>query len=67
MNKNTINIYDNILDDITFDELITTIQCNELKVTEAVIKRVFNELLESKIHDAKYMLNSNIDFILKQC
>jgi DNA gyrase/topoisomerase IV subunit B len=56
---------DNILDDITFDELITTVEGNEKSIDERSVTRVFNELMKSKINEAKYVFKKNIKEIIK--
>ena len=56
-------IHDDILEGITFEELITTIQCNESEINLSTIKRVFKEILESRLEDARHTLNENIQFI----
>ncbi|MFW6024957.1 MAG: hypothetical protein ACOCRX_01310 [Candidatus Woesearchaeota archaeon] len=58
-----ISVNDNILDNITFEEVITTIQSNEKTINEDTIKRVFNEILEQKMQDAKHILEKNIGLI----
>jgi len=58
---------DNIMDDLTFDELITTIYCNEPIINEVTIQRVFNELIQSKIHDARDLLKINLAEIKRRC
>ena len=61
--SNRISLQDNILEGITFDELITTIQCNEAEVTTETIKKVFDEILNNRLEDARYTLAENIKFI----
>lgn len=52
---------------ITLDELITTIQCNEPEISPAVVKKVYMEILEKQLEDAEYMIESNMDDIIKEC
>lgn len=58
------NIHDSILREITFDELITTIESNEPDVTEQTVLRVFNELLAANVRDAKSEIRTNMKLIL---
>jgi len=55
---------DNILDDITFEELMTTLESNEKTIDEKSITKVFNELMKSKVSEAKYTFKKNMGKIL---
>ena len=59
------NPKDNILNDITFEELITTIESNEKTIDEKNITKVFNDLMKIKVSDAKYVFKKNISEIIK--
>jgi len=61
MNRNDSLIY------ITLDELITTIQSNEPEISPAVVKKVYMEILEKALEDAEYMIENNMDDIIKEC
>lgn len=52
---------------ITLDELITTIQSNEPEISPAVVKKVYMEILEKVLEDAEYMIENNMDDIIKEC
>lgn len=52
---------------ITLDELITTIQSNEPEISPAVVKKVYMEILEKQLADAEYMIENNMDDIIKEC
>lgn len=60
-------IHDNILDEIINDELVTTLLSNEPQITESIIYKVFNEILEMKIKNAEETLKNNMNQILKIC
>lgn len=45
---------DNLLDGITFQELIDTVISNEKTINYTNIYRVFNDLMNLKIKDARY-------------
>lgn len=60
------NRNDSILPGITFDELIPTLQSNESTIDEAAVTRVFNEILELQLQDARFMLKENMKFILEE-
>lgn len=58
---------DELLQGITFEELIITVQSNESEsnYNKATVTKVFNEILKMKLDDAKYELKSNMSHILK--
>ncbi len=49
---------DNLLDAMTFQELIITVKCNEPGRSRKTIERVFNEILAAKVRDAKEMFKA---------
>jgi hypothetical protein len=57
---------DSIISGITFDDLITTLQCNEQTIDKAAVTRVFNEILKIQMADAREILKQNMDFILEE-
>lgn len=67
MYNNKFHTKDSILDGIDFEELITTIQCNEKEVRAETVNKVFEEILEIKLEDAREVLKHNINNILKEC
>jgi hypothetical protein len=56
---------DDLLSGITFEELIDTIYSNEKVVNENVVKKVFRNLVNAKIHDAEYELKQSMKQIIK--
>ena len=56
-----ISKFDNVLDDITIDEILTTIECNEKEVNAETIKKVYEEILKLRLKDASYMLEKLIE------
>lgn len=66
MFKDMFNNYDNLIDGITYDDLITAVQSNEKEVNEKSIKKVFNEILEIQLQDAKFLLDKNMNEIIKR-
>ena len=59
-----LSTYDNILDAITFDEVIMTVHCNCRNITREAVQREFKNILEIRMQDMKYLLNDNIDEII---
>jgi hypothetical protein len=54
--KSYLHIKDRLLDDITFEELITTIKRSEKEHDVSAILEVFNKMVESRIHRARLTL-----------
>lgn len=61
-----INRNDSILDGFTFDDLITAVQSNEKEINPQTVTKVFNEILQSQLQDAKFLLKQNMDYIISE-
>lgn len=61
------NKYDSILNGITFDDLITAVQSNVENINKSTVKQVFNEIWKSQMEDAKYILDTEMENIIKNC
>lgn len=59
-----LSTYDNILDAITFDEIIMTVHCNCPKITREAVQKEFKNILESRMQDMEYLFNNNIEEII---
>lgn len=57
---------DNMLDGITFSEIITTVHCNCPKITPDAIRKEVLALAELRIDDLKYLLERNMDVIAEE-
>lgn len=57
---------DNLLDGITFEELINTIQCNCRKITKDEILKQALAILEMRANDMRELLEINIENIAKE-
>lgn len=70
----TIHTQDNILEGMTFDDLITAVQndsaaynqMKDRKALEFIIVREYDKYLISLQKDARYTLNQNMDFIVAE-
>ena len=62
----TTSIYDNILDGITFDDLVTCVQCNVEEIDEEAVMREFEDMVRVNLKDARFLLKEKMAFILKQ-
>ena len=58
---------DDLLDGFTHDDLVTAILSNESEINEQTIKKVFNEILQAQLADAKALLKVNMQEVLKIC
>jgi len=68
MNKKfPFHILDDLLGGFTHDDLVTAVLSNESAITEQTIKKVFDELLQQQINEAKATLKVNMQEVLKIC
>ena len=65
--KDKFHVLDSLLDGFTHDDLITAVLSNEPVITEQTIKKVFNEMLQESIINAKAVLKANMQEVLKIC
>jgi hypothetical protein len=56
---------DTLLHGITFEELIVTVLANERVRDEAAVRRVFDELVDAYMRDARAELRANMGHILE--
>lgn len=59
-----IDRHDNLLDGISFDELILTVHCNCQEITQEAVEKELSRILEIRMQDMKHLLENNIDEIL---
>ena len=64
--KNLFSFQDSILDGITIDDVITAVLSNEKVINEQTVTKVFNEILETQLQDAKFMLKKHMQDIIKE-
>lgn len=55
---------DTILDPVTFDDLILALKCNWETITPAIVQHQFNEILEQRLEDARYLVGNNMAEII---
>ena len=55
---------DNILDGITFNDVILALHSGERVIDEKAVRKVVKEILEIQMQDFEYILNNNIDEII---
>lgn len=61
-----LNTCDNLLDSITFDDLILTVHCNCQNINRAAVHRALEEILEIRKQDMMHLLETNMDAIIKE-
>lgn len=61
-----IDRHDNLLDSISFDELIVTVHCNCQEITQEAVEKELNRILEIRMQDMKYLLEKNIEEIITE-
>lgn len=57
---------DNLLDGITFDDLILAVHCNCREITRMAVHRELSEILAQRRQDMVYLLEQNIDMIMTE-
>lgn len=57
---------DNLLDSITFDDLILAIHCNCREITPTAVIREFKEIMASRMQDTEFLLEQNMDEIIRE-
>jgi len=60
------HVMDRVMDDISYLEIITTTICNEPVRDKKAVEKVFNEILEMKLLNAKEMFKVHMSDILKE-
>lgn len=56
---------DNLLDPITFDELVLALHCNARTINEKAARRELREIMTSRMQDLEFLLENNMDEILR--
>lgn len=57
---------DNLLDGITFDDLILAVHCNCRDITPAAVRKELMEIFASRKQDMIYLLEMNMDEIMAE-
>jgi hypothetical protein len=57
---------DNLLDGVTFDDLILAIHCNCREITPAAVRRELKKILEERTDDMDFLLENNMDAIIAE-
>lgn len=57
---------DNLLDGMTFDDLILAVHCNCRDITPNAVRKELMEILSSRKQDMIYLLEMNMDEIMAE-
>ena len=57
---------DNLLDNVTFEELITTVRCNCPTINSKTVRAELKRILEIRQQDMEYLLKENMDVIIDE-
>ncbi len=57
---------DNLLDGITFDELILTIHCNCRSITPEAVRKELRSILDIRKQDMECLLKKNMEAIIEE-
>ena len=59
-----LSTHDNMLDGLTFDDLILAVHCNCRKVTPEAVRKELKEMMEGRLQDMDFLLEKNMDAII---
>ncbi len=57
---------DNLLDGITFEEVVTTVMCNSKHITREAVRLAVKQIIEIRLQDMDYLLDKNVLNIVKE-
>lgn len=57
---------DNLLDPISFQDLVLQVHCNCRKITPMAVEKELREMLNSRFADMQYLFEKNIDRIMAE-
>lgn len=55
---------DDILDSVSYSELVTALHCNEPVVTPTIVRKTLREIVEERLDDMWDLLDVNMDEIV---
>lgn len=61
-----LNLKDNLLDEISFEELITTVRCNCKEINHEIVGRELKNILENRIESMEFLLRKNMEIIIEE-
>ena len=57
---------DNLLDGITYDEVITTVHCNCKEITAGAVRNEIVQIVKMRFDDMMYSMEKNMESIIKE-
>lgn len=57
---------ENLLDPVTFSELLLTVKCNCPEITEEAVRKEMKTILDIRMQDMNYLLDNNIEEIIAE-
>lgn len=60
-----LSAQDNLLDGVTFDDLILAVHCNCRVINRAAVHAELNHIIASRRQDMMYLLEKNMDAIME--
>lgn len=57
-------VFDNILDSITFLDLITAVHCDSRKITPDAVRKELKRIVEQRYEDMEYLVEKNMEQIM---
>ena len=61
-----ISRYDNLLDGVTFDDLILAVHCNCRRICPSAVRAELRSILEQRKEDMQYLLECNLEQIMTE-
>lgn len=61
-----VSEHDNLLDGITFNQLIVSLHSGSERVTPAEVRKVVKDMLEIQFEDMWFLVDKNMDEIIKR-
>lgn len=55
---------DNLLDPVTFNDLILSVHCGCKMIDPAAVRKTLNDILITRMEDMEYLLSRNMDEII---
>lgn len=57
---------DNLLDPVTFDDLILAVHCNYRVITPDEVVKTMREMLEQRLQDTLFLIKNNMEAIMDE-
>lgn len=57
---------DNLLDPVTFDDLILAVHCNCRLITPDEVVKTMSEMLEQRLQDTRFLIKNNMEAIMDE-